>query len=414
MSKVLELKEQRSKIVADQREILATADKENNGKMTEEQDVRYNKFEAEDVELGKRIQREESLEARQAEADAQEGRKVDATKEERKAIETAEEITKRASKTFGKYLRNGFEGLDSKQKEAFIELRAQGKDTASEGGYTVPVHLANKIEKALLDVSGARQIANVMKTATGALINFPTNNDTGNVGVLLAENIAAGEQDTVFSSKPIESYTYTSKMVRVSNRLIEDSDFDIMDYIAGIGAERIGRGTNAAFTTGDGSGKPEGFITGASTGLTAAGTTAITFDELISLEHTIDPSYRRTGNSGSKFTFNDATFAAIKKLKDGDGNYLWLAPNGRDGAAGTILGYQYVVNQSMASMATGLIPVAFGDFSKFLVRDSGTPSILRLKERFAEYDQTAFLMFSRHDSVVLDAGTKPIKYITMA
>ena len=58
-------------------------------------------------------------------------------------------------------------------------------------------------------------------------------------------------------------------------------------------------------------------------------------------------------------------------------------------------------------------PIAFGAFSKFLIRDSGTPLILRLQERYADFNQTAFVMFTRHDSVVLDAGTNPIKFITM-
>ena len=181
-----------------------------------------------------------------------------------------------------------------------------------------------------------------------------------------------------------------------------------MGLIADIGAERFGRGMIVDFTTGSGVDRPEGFITGATAGITAASATALTFDELISLEHSVDPAYR----NGAAFTFNDATFAAIKKLKDGDGNYLWLAPNGQSGAAGSILGYKYAVNQDMASIATGNKSVAFGDFSKFTIRDAGTPSILRLAERFAEYNQTAFLMFSRHDSVLLDAGTNPIKYIT--
>ena len=100
--------------------------------------------------------------------------------------------------------------------------------------------------------------------------------------------------------------------------------------------------------------------------------------------------------------------------KDGDGNYLWSSPNGRDGSPGTILGYRYVINQSMASMATTTKPIAFGAFSKFLIRDSGTPLILRLSERYADFNQTAFVMFTRHDSAVIDAGTNPIKFITMA
>lgn len=406
---VLELKEKRSEAVARQQAILDTADSAKRS-MTAEENVEWGKYDTEYNNLDKQIEQVEVLEARQAKLDADQGAKLEAKPEVRKAIETAEEVAKNKSNAFEQYIRGGYANLNKEQRSSlgYMEQRAQSAGTASEGGYTVPTSMASQIEKAMLDVSGARELANVMKTSTGARIDFPTNNDTANVGVLLAENVAAGEQDTVFASTPLDAYTYTSKIIRVSNQLIEDSNFDIMSYIAQIGAERIGRGTNAAFTTGDGSAKPEGFITGATSGLTSAGATAITFDELISLEHSVDSSYR----NGGAFTFNDATFAYIKKLKDGDGNYLWTAPNGQSGAAGTILGYKYAVNQSMASIATGNKAVAFGNFSKFMIRDSGTPLILRLSERFAEYNQTAFLMFTRHDSVVLDAGTAPIKYIT--
>lgn len=417
MSNILELKEQRSKIVADQRDILDVADNEKR-ELTQEEEVRYNKFEADDVALGKRIEREESLEARQAELDAKEGRKIEATKEERKVIETSEEIAKRKSDAFGAYLRYGYANLDANERADVggiintKEKRAQSAGTDSEGGYTVPTDMANSIEKAMLSVSGAREIGNVFRTSSGNQIDYPTNDDTGNVGALLAENTQVTEQDLVFASTPLNSYTYTSKLVRVSNQLIEDSKFDIMGYIATAGGERIGRATNAAFTTGTGSSQPEGFITGATSAFTAASATAVTFDELIDLEHSIDPAYRSTGANGAKFTFNDTTFAAIKKLKDSNGEYLWSAPNGRDGAPGTILGYQYVINQSMANMASTTKAIAFGQFSKFLIRDSGTPLILRLRERYADYNQTAFVMFTRHDSVVLDAGTNPIKFIT--
>ena len=405
--RVNELKEKRSEAVARQQSILDTADSAKRS-MTSDEDIEWNKYNKEYNDLDKQIERVEVMEARQAQMDADQGAKLEATPEVRKAVETSEDISKRNSAAFEQYVRGGFGSLGAEQRSAFTETRAQSAGVNSEGGYTVPTHLASQIEKGLLDFGGARQLAKLMKTSTGARIDFPTNNDTGNVGVLLAENIAAGEQDTVFASTPLDAYTYTSKIVRVSNQLIEDSAFDIMGYIADIGAERIGRGINAAFTTGDGSDKPEGFITGATSGLTAASATALTFDELIKLEHSVDPAYR----NGAAFTFNDATFSYIKRLKDGDGNYLWLAPNGQSGAAGSILGYKYAVNQDMASIATGNKSVAFGDFSKFTIRDAGTPSILRLAERYAEYNQTAFLMFSRHDSVVLDAGTNPIKYIT--
>jgi HK97 family phage major capsid protein len=94
------------------------------------------------------------------------------------------------------------------------------------------------------------------------------------------------------------------------------------------------------------------------------------------------------------------------------GNYIWQPANAVSNAPATILGYKYAINNDMAEVGAGNDTVAFGDFSKFLIRDVSDRQVRRLSERYADYNQTAFVIFSRHDSKLIDAGTNPIKYIT--
>ena len=111
--------------------------------------------------------------------------------------------------------------------------------------------------------------------------------------------------------------------------------------------------------------------------------------------------------------FNDLTFKNIRKLVDGDGRPLW-APGLIGGAPDTISGWNYTINQDMAAMTTGLKPIAFGAMKKFKIRKVKGFTLLRLVERYADDHQIGYLAFTRMDSKVLDAGTDPIKYITMA
>ena len=127
------------------------------------------------------------------------------------------------------------------------------------------------------------------------------------------------------------------------------------------------------------------------------------------LEHSIDPAYRRQ----SEFLLSDGLLRELKKLKDGEGRPLWVA-----GVAvrepDRILGYPYAVCMEIPNPAAGEITAYFGDFSKFHIRDVQAMQLLRLSERYAEFLQVAFLLFTRHDCMLLDAGTHPIKYFKQA
>jgi HK97 family phage major capsid protein len=143
--------------------------------------------------------------------------------------------------------------------------------------------------------------------------------------------------------------------------------------------ERLGRLANVKLTTGAGSTEPLGIVSATSAGKTTAGTAAVTWDEIIDFEHSIDPAYRMSPMF--RYMLNDTSLLAVRKLKDGQGNYLWQEGNVQAGVPSTINGKPYSINQAMASMATGAKFMLAGDFSKYFVRKVGAPLIGALQDK---------------------------------
>lgn len=287
------------------------------------------------------------------------------------------------------------------------EKRALGTVSGTTGGFTVPQGFYRILEDAMLAYGGMRQArTTILRTASGEPLPMPTANDVDNEGIIISENPTEKipEQDLTFGQEVLGAYMYSSKAIRVSYQLLQDSAFDLPSYIAQKLGERIGRVTNRHFTVGSGSGEPRGVVTMATVGVTAAAADAITDLELVDLIHSVDPAYR----SQAEFMFHDLTLRELKKLRDGDGRPLWL-PGLAVREPDTILGHRYVVNSHMPQMGAGNTNILFGDFSRYYIRDVMDVTLVRLDEVYAEYGQVAFLAFSRHDGVLLDAGTNPIK-----
>lgn len=283
-----------------------------------------------------------------------------------------------------------------------------------EGGYLVADEAMRPLEIALLAFGGMRQGATVFRTNTGADLPWPTTNDTSNKGALLAENGTHTELPVSFSQLVLEAYKYTSRLLLVSVELLQDSNENIAQILGRLLGERIGRITNEHFTTGDGSNKPNGIVTAATLGVTGSLGASITYDELVNLEHSVDPAYR----TGAKFMFHDTTLAILKKLKDGDLRPMWL-PGLATREPDTILGHPYIINQDMPQMGPGSPSggdksILFGAIDKYMIRDVREITLRRLDERYAELGQVGFLAFSRHDGDLLDAGTNPVKYFINA
>lgn len=312
---------------------------------------------------------------------------------------------------FRTFVAHGYNALTEEQRELFRASRTNLPQAAQStadaaGGITIPETTLARVEKALKQFGAVRRAATLLSTASGEALVMPTNNDTGNVGELIGENTAAAEQDTVFASKTLNAYIYSSKLIKVSIPLIQDSLIDFEGYIAGILGERIGRIQNQHFTTADGVNKPFGIVPAAAAGPNAGAAAALSYADLVELEHSVDAAYRETGMC--KFMLGDTALKLIKKLVDGEGRPLWV-PGVATAAPDHILGYGYEVNVDMAAPATTVRSVLFGVLSKYHVREIRQVVMMVLRERFAEAYQVGLVGFHRADGELLDAGTGPIK-----
>lgn len=397
---ILEAKQTRRKLWEQMKQLNEKVGAENRS-FTAEEIEQWGKMEKDLDEQTARIERQEKLLS--AEDKATEDRSIKgAMKEETKTEEKNEDY----DKAFRNWLVGGSEALSPEQRNMLqlkyvaSENRNLGTTPGSAGGFLVPTGLYNRIIEAVRSVGGIRDSrAYILRTSGGGPLNIPTVDDTANVGQLIAENTQLTDLAITFGQRPLGSFLYSSRMIRVSLQLMQDSAFDIEDYLAGAIGTRIGRITNAHFTTGTGSGQPRGVVTDASSGVVAAAgnTTAITYANLVALEHSLDPGYRR----GAEFMFHDSTLRAIKQLLDTTGRPLWV-PGVAVREPDTILGHRYVVNQDMAVMAANARSILFGDFSSFFVRDVQDVQIMRLTERYADFLQVGFTGFSRHDSILSD------------
>lgn len=419
MNRKKELVEKRLRLHEQMKQITDKAFKENRA-LSADEEKQWNDMDVDFASVSKEIERVETEEKRDLELALSKATEKGTIQEK-----PSEEDQKRAYKdAFSAWARFGSEHLTPEQrsvlstgyvinpnKDGQWESRAQSVGTSTAGGFLVPEGFSGALEASMKAFGGMRQASTVFATDSGNDLPWPTVNDNSNVGELLAENTGAAEQDVTFGQIVFKAYKYSSKLVRVSLELLQDSAFSMDSLLAELFGERIGRITNTHFTTGDNAGKPQGVVTASSAGVTAASATAIAADELISLFHSVDPAYR----SGPKvaWMFNDSTLAAIRKLKGSDNNYLWQ-PGLRAGEPDLLLAKPYFVNQDMASISTGNKTVLFGDFSKYRIRDIRGIAVQRLIERYAELAQVGFIAFSRHDGRMLDAGTDPVKHLVQA
>lgn len=266
-----------------------------------------------------------------------------------------------------------------------VQFRAQTVGTATAGGHAVPTELKDVIIRSVLAWGPMydENVATVMNTTSGNPIDIPTVNDTAVTAGAHTEAAALtddGGKDVTFGKKTLNSYVFDTEFVRWSMELAQDSIFNMETLLGSLLGERLGRIANLQLTTGSGSSAPNGIVTASTAGKTAAGTAAITWDEIMDLEHSVDPAYRSAPKV--RYMFNDSTLAAVRKLKDGQGNYLWQMGDVKSGTPGTFNGRLYSINQAMDSLAAAKKVMLFGDFGKYYVRKVGDPVIGVMRERF--------------------------------
>ncbi|WCT78885.1 phage major capsid protein [Novosphingobium humi] len=298
-------------------------------------------------------------------------------------------------------------------RAGYQELRTQTAGTNAAGGYTVPVQMANDIVQVMKDWGPMYDpgITNEVSTGGGNQFTIPTNDDTANTASALAEGADLtddGSGDAVFGQARFDAYVDATPWVKISFELLQDSAFDIQGFISGALGERLGRRANARLTTGSGVNQPNGIVTAAPVGITAASAVAIASDELITFQHSVNQAYRRSPKA--RWMFADSTLAVLRKLKDGQGNYLWQMGDIRAGVSDMLLDKPYSINDDVPAIATGNKAIIFGDFSRYWVRKVGGPVIGTVRERF--WPKVGLAGLIRYDGELVDAAA--IKALKLA
>ncbi|MFI5410150.1 phage major capsid protein [Kaistia sp. UC242_56] len=271
-------------------------------------------------------------------------------------------------KAFTGYLRAGRESLSPDEVKALTI----GDDTA--GGYLAPAEFSTEIVKGIVEFSPVRQAARVGSIASGSIIlpkrtGRPTAHWVG-------ETEDRSETESSYGQMEISAHEMAC-FVDVSNRLLEDAAVNVEAEVGSDLAEEFGRLEGVSFLTGDGVKKPLGLLKDPDvirvpTG-NAATLGAAPADLLITALYSLPATYR----TRSAWMMNGATLSAIRKLKDGQGNFLWQ-PAFVAGQPETILGYPVIEALDMPDIGAGTEPIIFGDFaSAYRIYDRLALSILR-------------------------------------
>ena len=386
MNKILELREKRAKLWDSTKAFLDSRRNEN-GLLSAEDTATYEKMEADVVSLGKEIDRLE----RQAVLDLELSKPTTAAITNKPSQHQETEKTGRASSeykaAFWKAMKN---------KNSFDVQNALQVGTDSEGGYLVPDEFERTLVEALQEENIFRQLATVITTSSGDR-KIPVVATKGTASWVDEEG-AIPESDDAFGQVSIGAYKLAT-MIKVSEELLNDSVFNLEQYIAKEFGRRIGAKEEEAFFVGDGTGKPTGIFNttgGAGVGITTASASAITIDEIMDLFYSLKSPYRKN----AVFVTNDATVKSIRKLKDGNGQYLWQ-PSVTAGQPDTILNRPMKTSTNVPVIAAAAKTIAFGDFSYYWVADRQGRAFQRLNELYAATGQVGFKATQRVDGKLI-------------
>lgn len=280
------------------------------------------------------------------------------------------------------------------------ESRAINATTSnSVGGALVPETMYGQIVEQIVENSTVLQAnATVLSTAGGDTVTVPVT-ATYPSAALVTETNLIGASNPTFAQVDLNAYKYAF-LTQASNELLQDSAFDVESFLARVGGQALGNGTGAAFINGVNATMPNGLFVGATTGVTTAATLAITFDELIDLEHSVTTPYRQNG----VFIMNDSTLKAVRKLKGSDGQYIWQ-PSTQVGAPDTLLGHAVFTDPAVPAIASLAKTIAFGDVSRcYVVRLAGAIRVERSDEYAFGNDLVTWRFIARVDGEIVDSN----------
>ena len=397
MNQILELREKRAR-AWDAAKAFLDSKRGSDGMLSAEDAATYDRMEADVVNLGKEIDRLE----RQAVLERELEQPVTRPITERPISGADNARTGRAS---DEYIAAFWTAMRNRGGHFAVQNALQIGDD-SEGGYLVPDEYERTLVDALQEENRLRTLCKIIRTSSGdRKIPLVASHGTAS---WVEEEGAIPESDDAFGQITIGAHKIAS-MIKVSDELLQDSVFDIANYIATEFARRVGDAEEAAFINGDGSGKPYGMLhtsNGAVAGVTAASATAITADELLDLIYSLKAPYRKR----AVFLMHDSTIKAVRKLKDGNSQYLWQ-PGMKEGEPDMLLGYRLVTSTHMPAIAASAKPILFGDLTSYWIADREGRSMQRLNELYAATGQVGFRVTQRVDGRLVQ--TEGLKCLQM-
>ena len=354
------------------------------GKISAEDAATYDKMESEIMDLSKNIERFQ----RQAAQDKNFSQPIT-----KPILNNPQENQKiKIGRASDEYKAAALNAMRTKFKNVSNILQEQ---VASDGGYLVPEEMDSRLLDVLQEENIFRQLATVITTSGEHKINITADKPAA---LWVAEGGALTFGDAKFAQKTLDAHKLHVG-VKVTNELLNDNAFNLENYIIDQFGKAIGNAEEDAFINGTGAGQPTGILTTAAADsemtLTTAGAN-ISADDILNLVYKLKRPYRKN----AVFLVNDATLAAIRKLKDANQAYMWQ-PSLQVGEPDRLLGYSIYTSIFMPTIAAGNMILAFGDFSYYNIGDRGTRTFNELREIYMPNDQTGFLMMERVDGILL-------------
>lgn len=318
-------------------------------------------------------------------------------------------------KAFNAYLRTGD---DDALRGLALEGKALNSAVAADGGYLVDPQTADAIRSMLVSTSSIRAIAQVVQVEAAS---FDVLIDRSEVGSGWATEAAAqAETGTPVLERISIRLHELSAMPKASQRLLDDSAFDVEGWLAGKIATRFLRAESAAFVSGDGVDKPKGFLTPpkvaqaswawGSLGYVASGAasdfaTTNPADCIINLVYALGAEYR----ANATFVMNSKTAGAVRKMKDADGRFLW-SDGMAAGEPARLMGYAVLICEDMPDIAAGAHAIAFGDFrAGYTIAER--PDLRILRDPFSAKPHVLFYASKRVGGEVTDfAAIKLLRF----
>lgn len=273
------------------------------------------------------------------------------------------------------------------------DVLSEGVD--ANGGYLVPEEYDSRLIDTLTEENIMRKLGHTITTSGEHKINIAA---TKPAAAWIDEGGALSFGDATFAQINLDAHKL-HVAVKVTEELLYDNAFGLESYIIEQFGKALSNAEEDAFLNGDGVGKPLGLLSdkgGGEVAITTASATAITADEIINLVYSLKLPYRKN----AKFIMNDQTIAALRKLKDNNGAYLWQ-PSLQAGEVDRLFGYEVYTSPYVPIIAAGKPVIAFGDFSYYNIGDRGTRSFAELKELYAGNGMVGFVAKERVDGKLI-------------